>query len=117
MCKSFRGSFGLVTALAVALLCNLYLIFLLWSGGQNDSEFDMIAPPDISKTEKSIHLKNVGLNLDYLKSMLNATKRLKRNQSRQLISTMNKLKRELKSQGRKLSDMLNSTSKVKTHVQ
>lgn len=114
LCRSFRVSFGLVIALAVAMLCNIYLVFLLWTGGQqNDYHYEFTVPPIISQ-EAPIKIKDSGLNLNYLKTMLNSSTNNvdKTSSSRSVISMMNKLKRELKSRGAKTEDTLGSSSKV-----
>lgn len=101
MCKRFRVTLGLVTALAVALLCNVYLVFLLWSGGKNDEYQDASTSPQpvVIKPEASINFMNSGLNIQYINAMLNVTKRLSRSRSKSLQATLNRLKRELKSRG------------------
>ena len=112
MCKS-PVSAGLVTALAVALICNIYLVFLLWSGEQNDEYHNELTPsPVIIQPEAPINLMNSGLNLRYLKSMLNTSKLITRSRSKSLISMMNKLKRELKARGEKSENIISSSSKV-----
>jgi hypothetical protein len=115
LCRSFRVSFGLVIALAVAILCNIYLVFLLWTGGgqQSDYHYEFTVPPIISQ-EAPIKIKDSGLNLNYLKAMLNSSTNNvdKTSSSRSVISMMNKLKRELKSRGAKTVDTLGSSSKV-----
>lgn len=115
LCRSFRVSFGLVIALAVAILCNIYLVFLLWTGGgqQSDYLYEFTVPPIISQ-EAPIKIKDSGLNLNYLKNMLNSSTNNvdKTSSSRSVISMMNKLKRELKSRGAKTVDTLGSSSKV-----
>lgn len=101
MCKSFSISLGLVTALAVALLCNVYLVFLLWSAGKNQYRYES-SPVEFRSSDEiitTIKNSNVGLSLNYLKSMLNSTQRSRKNQSKSLKSLLNKLKRELKSRG------------------
>jgi hypothetical protein len=118
LCRSFpRVSFGLVTALAVAILCNIYLVFLLWTGEQqSDNRNEFTVPPIISQ-EVPIKLKDSGLNLYHLKTMLNSSTNntLNRISSRSLNSLMNKLKRELKSRGAKAVDILSSSAKVTVH--
>ncbi len=115
MCK-FRVSIGLVLiALAVALLCNVYLVFLLWSGGQNNEEYhyDLTPLPITVQPEAPINLVNsVSLNLIYLKSILNTSKLVSRSRSKSLISMINKLKRELQPRGEETSIVISSSAKV-----
>jgi hypothetical protein len=115
LCRSFRVSFGLVTALAVAILCNIYLVFLLWTGGQQSDNYryEFTEPPTIISQKAPIKLKDSGLNLYYLKTMLNSsTNNVDKISSRSVISLMNKLKRELKSRGAKTADTLSTSAKV-----
>ncbi|KAK4020866.1 hypothetical protein OUZ56_002810 [Daphnia magna] len=111
--RTFRVSVGLVTALAVAVLCNIYLVFLLWTGGQSGYHYELITRPVISQEEEvPINSTNSGLNLNYLKAMFNSsTKHVHNLSSRSLTSVMNKLKRELKSRGEKAVDILNRSAK------
>lgn len=114
--RSFRFSFGLVTALALAVLCNIYLVFLLWTGGQSDYHYyELTARPLVisQKEEITIKILNSGLNLSYLIAMFNSsTKHVHTTSSRSLISVMNKLKRELKSRGSKPADFLGHSAMV-----
>ena len=116
LCRSFRVSFGLVTALAVAILCNIYLVFLLWTGGQQSDyhyHYEFTEPPTIISQKAPIKLKDSGLNLNYLKIMLNSSRNnVNKINRRSVISLMNKLKRELKSRGAKTADTLSTSAKV-----
>ncbi|KAI9564449.1 hypothetical protein GHT06_008188 [Daphnia sinensis] len=112
--RTFRVSVGLVTALAVAVLCNIYLVFLLWTGGQSGySHYELITRPVISqKEEVPINSTNSGLNLSYLKAMFNSsTKHIHNLGSRSLTSVMNKLQRELKSRGEKAADIISRSAR------
>ncbi len=106
-CKCTFVSFGLVSALVVALLCNAYLVFLLlWSGsgtsviGSGYHDLSLI-PSDsiintITESENEIKPKVLTLNvMDQLKLMMNSTKRLRRKRTHNLIRLMNKLKLEI----------------------
>lgn len=115
MCKPSCVSLGLVTALAVALLCNVYLIFLLWSGEKIEYQHVTTSSSVTVKPEASINLMISQLNSEHLKVLLNTTKRLKRNPSRSLVSVMNKLKRELKARGSySTGEMIQSSQQVVT---
>ncbi|XP_057371540.1 glycosaminoglycan xylosylkinase-like [Daphnia carinata] len=112
--RTFRVSVGLVTALAVAVLCNVYLVFLLWSGGQNGYHNELISRPVISqKEEVPINSTKSGLNLSYLKAIFNSTTKTHTHNlsNRSLSSVMNKLQRELKSRGKKAADILSLSAK------
>lgn len=104
-CKCTIVSFGLVSALVVALLCNAYLVFLLlWSGSgtsvSGDRDLSLISSGSIINTitESKNEIKPIILTLnvmDQLKLMINSTKRLKRKRTHNLIRLMNKLKLEI----------------------
>lgn len=105
-CKS-RMSLGLVVALAMALVCNAYLIFLLlWSSGDGQGVVDPPHHESIStrmyhsvdaraNTETKENNLVSSLNLTYVRLMINSSKRLGRRRTQALIRTMNKLKLEI----------------------
>jgi hypothetical protein len=87
----------------------------LWTGGQQSDNYryEFTEPPTIISQKAPIKLKDSGLNLNYLKTMLNSsTNNVDKISSRSVISLMNKLKRELKSRGAKTADTLSTSAKV-----
>lgn len=115
--KSFPFSVGLVAALAMALVCNAYLILLLWSGTSDTREtttrpYSDSHPIRSNAVEIKVANDTITLNPSYLKLMLGSTKRLPRKPTHALLRAMNKLKLELAPKGKALPDLVDIAEHV-----
>ena len=113
MWKCHQFSLFLVVALAVALICNIYLIILLWSDSPTElksnkgNEIDLLIP-----LKPRIHPINY-LNVDNINYKLNSVKRVKKQgNSRDLKNLLKQIKKELLPKGSAHRDILQKASKV-----
>lgn len=115
----FRLSLGLVAALAIALLCNVYLVILIWSNaGQNQQVMTDVGSIHVGELFQSnlasIKIVNYSLNVESLTLMLNPDRYLAiRKPEKSVISLKNSIKRLLKSRGELTENLLASIEKVR----